>query len=181
MGSLMSRIRQLFNDNKETRMIMIGLDNAGKTSMLYKLKIGEIVSTIPTIGFNVSEIKYINMSMQVWDIGGQTKIRKLWDHYYNNLDGIIFIVDSVDRTRLEEVRYELEKLTKVIALQGVPVLIYANKQDAPRAMRAGAIGDRLNMGRLFVNRNWYIQPCSVLRGEGLYDGLEWIRNEILMQ
>ena len=76
------------------RIVLVGLDNAGKTTILYKLKLGEVVTTIPTIGFNVESVVYKNISMTVWDVGGQTKIRPLWQHYYENTDAVIYAVDS---------------------------------------------------------------------------------------
>merc|ERR1712078_391930 len=86
---------------------MVGLDNAGKTTVLYKLKLGEVVNTIPTIGFNVETVEYKNISFNVWDVGGQTKIRPLWRHYFQNTQGLIFVVDSNDRERIHETREEL--------------------------------------------------------------------------
>ena len=86
----------------------MGLDNAGKTTILYKLKLGEVVTTIPTIGFNVESVEYKNVNMTVWDVGGQTKIRPLWQHYFENTDAIIFAVDCADAGRLEEAKNELD-------------------------------------------------------------------------
>jgi ADP-ribosylation factor protein 1 len=78
---------------------LLGLDAAGKTTILYKLKLNENVVTIPTIGFNVETIEFQNLSITVWDVGGQGVIRPLWRHYFDNNDGIIFVVDSSDITR----------------------------------------------------------------------------------
>merc|ERR1712195_452377 len=76
---------------KDCRILMVGLDAAGKTTILYKLKLGEVVTTIPTIGFNVETVEYKNIAFTVWDVGGQDKIRPLWRHYYTNTEGIIFV------------------------------------------------------------------------------------------
>merc|ERR1712167_293976 len=84
------------------RILMVGLDAAGKTTILYKLKLGEVVTTIPTIGFNVETVEYKNINFTVWDVGGQDKIRKLWRHYYLNTQGLIFVVDSNDRDRVKD-------------------------------------------------------------------------------
>merc|ERR1712216_960569 len=92
------------------KMVMVGLDNAGKTTVLYKLKLGEVVTTIPTIGFNVETVEYKNISFTVWDVGGQTKIRPLWRHYSQNTQGLIFVVDSNDRDRIGEARDELHRM-----------------------------------------------------------------------
>merc|ERR1712094_168594 len=96
--------------SKEMRILMVGLDAAGKTTVLYKLKLGEVVTTIPTIGFNVETVEYKNIRFTVWDIGGQDRIRKLWRHYYQGTQGLIFVVDSNDRDRVEDAREELNKM-----------------------------------------------------------------------
>ena len=108
MGILISTLIDRFFPSTPSRITMLGLDNAGKTTVLYKLKLGEVVTTIPTVGFNVETVEYKHISFTVWDIGGQTKIRPLWQHYFENTDGIIFVVDSADGERLSEAREELE-------------------------------------------------------------------------
>merc|ERR1719229_1168052 len=95
---------------QEMRILMVGLDAAGKTTVLYKLKLGGVVTTIPTIGFNVETVDYKNISFTVWDVGGQDRIRPLWRHYYMGTNAIIFVVDSNDRERMEEAREELWKM-----------------------------------------------------------------------
>ncbi|AQK99822.1 ADP-ribosylation factor A1F [Zea mays] len=105
-GKLFSRLFA----KKEMRILMVGLDAAGKTTILYKLKLGEIVTTIPTIGFNVETVEYKNISFTVWDVGGQDKIRPLWRHYFQNTQGLIFVVDSNDRERVVEARDELHRM-----------------------------------------------------------------------
>merc|ERR1719451_67662 len=100
----------MINNKRDMRILMVGLDAAGKTTILYKLKLGEVVTTIPTIGFNVESIEYKNINFTVWDVGGQDKIRKLWRYYYENTQGLIFVVDSSDRDRIEDAREELTKI-----------------------------------------------------------------------
>ena len=90
--------------------LTVGLDAAGKTTILYKLKLGEIVTTIPTIGFNVETVEYKNICFTVWDVGGQDKIRPLWRHYFQNTQGLIFVIDSNDRERITEAQDELQKM-----------------------------------------------------------------------
>merc|ERR1719171_375774 len=124
---------------------MVGLDAAGKTTILYKLKLGEVVTTIPTIGFNVETVEYKNINFTVWDVGGQDKIRKLWRHYYQNTQGIIFVVDSNDRDRIEDAREELTKLLNEEELRDAPVLVLANKKDLPNAMTAKEVTDKLGL------------------------------------
>ena len=104
MGLSLSSLFKDLIGKKQIRFLMVGLDAAGKTTILYKLKLGEIVTTIPTIGFNVETVEYKNISFTVWDVGGQDKIRPLWRHYFQNTQGLIFVVDSNDRERIGEAR-----------------------------------------------------------------------------
>jgi len=175
---------------------MVGLDAAGKTTILYKLKLGEIVTTIPTIGFNVETVEYKNISFTVWDVGGQDKIRPLWRHYFQNTQGLIFVVDSNDRERIGEARDELMRMLAEDELREAVLLIFANKQDLPNAMNAAEITDKLGLHSL-RNRNWYIQVRLVIyvlffqssiniffqatcatSGDGLYEGLDWLSNQL---
>merc|ERR1712228_950083 len=107
MGLAFSKIWQRMIGKTEMRILMVGLDAAGKTTILYKLKLGEVVTTIPTIGFNVETVEYKNLSFTVWDVGGQDKIRPLRRHYYQGTNGLIYVVDSNDRDRSEDAREEL--------------------------------------------------------------------------
>ena len=154
---------------------MVGLDAAGKTTILYKLKLGEVVTTIPTIGFNVEQVEYKSISFTVWDVGGQDKIRPLWRHYYQNTEGLIFVVDSNDRERLENSRTELHKMLNEDELKDAVVLVYANKQDLPNAMNASEMTDKLGLHSLRA-RQWFIQATCATTGDGLYEGLDWLTN-----
>merc|ERR1719181_335908 len=119
---------------KDMRILMVGLDAAGKTTILYKLKLGEVITTTPTIGFNVETVEYKNICFTVWDIGGQDKIRKLWRYYYHGTDGAIFVVDTSDRDRIEDAKEELYKMMNEEEMKGAVLLVLANKQDLPGAM-----------------------------------------------
>lgn len=159
------------------RILMVGLDAAGKTTILYKLKLGEIVTTIPTIGFNVETVEYKNISFTVWDVGGQTKIRKLWRHYFANTDGLIFVVDSNDRERIAEAEQELHNMLSEDDLKDSVLLVFANKQDLPNSMSTAELTDKLKLNVL-RNRRWYIQATCATQGNGLYEGLDWLSNEL---
>jgi ADP-ribosylation factor protein 1 len=145
MGGMFSKIWQRFLGKKEMRILMVGLDAAGKTTILYKFKLGEVVTTIPTIGFNVETVEYKNISFTVWDVGGQDKIRLLWRHYYQNTQGLIFVVDSNDRDRIDDAREELHKMLAEEELRDSVVLVFANKQDLPGAMTAPEVTDKLGL------------------------------------
>ena len=163
---------------KEMRILMVGLDAAGKTTILYKLKLGEIVTTIPTIGFNVETVEYKNISFTVWDVGGQDKIRPLWRHYYQNTQGLIFVVDSNDKDRVGEAHDELHRMLSEDELREAVVLVFANKQDLPNAMSVAEVTDKLGLHSL-RNRKWYIQATCATSGEGLFEGLDWLSANIV--
>ena len=156
---------------------MVGLDAAGKTTILYKLKLGEIVTTIPTIGFNVETVEYKNISFTVWDVGGQDKIRPLWRHYYQNTQGLIFVVDSNDRDRIVEASEELQKMLSEDELRDAVLLVFANKQDLPNAMPVSELTEKLGLHSLRY-RKWYIQATCATTGDGLYEGLDWLSANI---
>ncbi|ORZ31558.1 ADP-ribosylation factor family-domain-containing protein [Catenaria anguillulae PL171] len=173
MGLSISKLLSSLFGKQEMRILMVGLDAAGKTTILYKLKLGEIVTTIPTIGFNVETVEYKNISFTVWDVGGQDKIRPLWRHYFQNTQGIIFVVDSNDRERVNEARDELQRMLNEDELRNAILLVFANKQDLPNAMQAAEITDKLGLQSI-RQREWYIQATCATSGDGLYEGLEWL-------
>ncbi|KAG1659672.1 ADP-ribosylation factor 4 [Nymphon striatum] len=178
MGLTMSSIFQRLFGQKQMRILMVGLDAAGKTTILYKLKLGEVVTTIPTIGFNVETVTYKNISFTVWDVGGQDKIRPLWRHYFQNTQGLIFVVDSNDEERINEAKDELTKMLSEDELRDAVLLVFANKQDLPNAMTTAALTEKLKLAEL-RSRRWYIQGACATQGIGLYEGLDWLSNELL--
>jgi len=172
MGGAFAKLFARFG-KKDMRILMVGLDAAGKTTILYKLKLGEIVTTIPTIGFNVETVEYKNINFTVWDVGGQDKIRPLWRHYFQNTQGLIFVVDSNDKERITEAAEELGKMLGEDELRDAALLVFANKQDLPNAMSVAEVTDKLGLHAL-KNRKWYIQSTCATSGDGLYEGLDWL-------
>jgi len=162
---------------EEVRVLMVGLDAAGKTTILYKMKLGEVVQTTPTIGFNVETVEYRNLKFAVWDVGGQDKIRKLWRYYYENVRGIIFVVDSNDRNRIVNAQKELQVLLEEEPLKDAVVLVFANKQDLPDAMSTAQVSEKLGLTTL-RSRKWHVQSSSATAGEGLVEGFDWLANNI---
>ncbi|XP_047083627.1 ADP-ribosylation factor-like [Lolium rigidum] len=139
--------------NKEMRILLLGLDAAGKTTILYKLTLGEVVTTIPTLGFNVETMGYNNMSFTMWDVSGHAKVRPLWTHYFGNTQAIVFVVDSSDRDRVDDARCELHRMLNEDRLRDVVLLVLANKNDLPNAMDAAEITDKLGLHSL-RRRHW---------------------------
>uniref|UniRef100_A0A9L0K5F6 Uncharacterized protein n=1 Tax=Equus asinus TaxID=9793 RepID=A0A9L0K5F6_EQUAS len=131
-------------------------------------------------GFNVETVEYKNISFTVWDVGGQDKIRPLWRHYFQNTQGLIFVVDSNDRERVNEAREELTRMLAEDELRDAVLLVFVNKQDLPNAMNAAEITDKLGLHSL-RQRNWYIQATCATSGDGLYEGLDWLSNQLKNQ
>merc|ERR1711990_1434421 len=176
MGIAFTKLFARLISKKEMRILMVGLDAAGKTTILYKFKLGEIVTTIPTIGFNVETVEYKNISFTAWDVGGQDKIRPLWRHYFQNTQGLIFVVDSSDRERIQESHDELHKMLNEDELRDAIVLVFANKQDLPNALSVTELTEKLGLNQL--RRKWYVQAACVTQGTGLYEGLDWLSSEL---
>ncbi|KAH8351792.1 hypothetical protein KR084_011193 [Drosophila pseudotakahashii] len=135
-------------------VVMLGLDSAGKTTALYRLKFDQYLNTVPTIGFNCEKVqgtfgKAKGVHFLVWDVGGQEKLRPLWRSYTRCTDGILFVIDSVDTERMEEAKMELMRTAKCPDNQGVPVLILANKQDLPNACGAMELEKLLGLNELY--------------------------------
>ncbi|CAH1716065.1 ADP-ribosylation factor 2 [Aphis gossypii] len=177
MGLTLSTVFTRLFGKKQMRILMVGLDAAGKTTILYKLKLGEIITTIPTIGFNVETVEYKNIAFTVWDVGGQDKIRPLWRHYFQNTQGLIFVVDSNDRERVAEAERELHNMLQEDDLRDAVLLVFANKQDLPNAMNVSDLTNKLGLNQL-SQRKWYIQSTCATQGNGLYEGLDWLSNEL---
>ncbi|XP_016143614.1 ADP-ribosylation factor 4-like [Sinocyclocheilus grahami] len=177
MGVFFSNLFSRLFEKKEMRLLMVGLDAAGKTTVLYKLKLGEVVTTIPTLGFNVETVEYKNISFTVWDVGGQDVIRRLWRHYYQNTKGLIFVVDSSDRDRIETAAEELNAMLAEDEMRDALLLVLANKQDLPKAMAVHELTDRLGLHAL-RGRQWFVQATCAVQGSGLYEGLDWLSDQL---
>ena len=171
MGSFFSIFKK-----KDARIVMVGLDGAGKTTTLYKLKLNEVTTTIPTIGFNVEKVEYKNLTMTIWDIGGQDILRPLWRHYYQDTNAVIFVVDSCDEARLDMAKDELHKMMSEDHLRDAILCVFANKQDLRNAHSASEIATALRLSDL--KHKWWVQGTSATSGAGLYEGLNWISANI---
>lgn len=161
------------NPEKELRILLLGLDNAGKTTLLKHLASEDVNQVTPTAGFNIKSVSADGLKLNVWDIGGQAKIRPYWKNYFDNTDVLIFVIDSADHARTEEAVNELLDIMDHEKLKNVPVLIFANKQDAKNALEIAKIEDLLDEDK-FINRTWHVQPCSGRNGVGVKEGMEWL-------
>ncbi|KAG6469776.1 hypothetical protein ZIOFF_070707 [Zingiber officinale] len=183
MGQAFRKLFDRFFGPVEMRVAMLGLDAAGKTTILYKLHIGEVLSTVPTIGklsiplhmigmtsialvgFNVEKVQYKNVVFTVWDVGGQEKLRPLWRHYFSNTDALIYVVDSLDRERIGKAREEFQTIIRDPFMLNSVILVFANKQDLKGAMTPMEVSEGLGLYDL-RNRTWHIQGTCALAGDG---------------
>lgn len=159
-----------------TQVAMLGLDSSGKTTCLYRLKFDQCTDTSPTVGFNCEKINVGSRNSKdhqftVWDAGGQERIRPLWKSYARKADGIIYVVDSTDKERLEEAKIELIKLLKCPEIQGLPVVVLANKQDLPGSVDNGEV-EKLLMKDMPPGQLWHVEPTCGVTGEGLEEAVE---------
>lgn len=177
MGAFFSRIFSSLFGSKEIRILILGLDGAGKTTILYRLQVGEVVTTIPTIGFNVESVTYKNLKFQVWDLGGQTSIRPYWRCYYANTDAVIYVVDSQDKDRVGISKQELLAMLEEDELKKAILCVFANKQDMEGAMTAAEVSNALGLSAL-KTRTWSIFKTSALKGDGLEEAMDWLVDAI---
>ncbi|CAL8106437.1 unnamed protein product [Calicophoron daubneyi] len=177
MGGIFSLFSRLFG-SRERRILILGLDGAGKTTILYRLQVGEVVTTIPTIGFNVETVVYKNLKFQVWDLGGQTSIRPYWRCYYSNTDAIIYVVDSMDRDRVGISKQELVSMLEEEELRNAVLVVLANKQDIPGCMTISEVANSLGLATI-KNRRYQLFKTSAIKGEGLNEAMDWLTNTLI--
>ena len=176
MGLSFTKLFDRLFGKKEARILMLGLDAAGKTTIVYKLKLGEVLNSVPTIGFNVETVEFKNIKFNVWDVGGQDKIRVLWRHYYAGTDALIFVVDSSDRNRVGLAKQELHKMLEEEELRDAILLVFANKQDLS-VMSVAEVSDKLDLSSI-KGREWYCQGTSAVNCTGLFEGFCWLGQAI---
>ncbi|KAG1675055.1 hypothetical protein FOA52_002714 [Chlamydomonas sp. UWO 241] len=172
MGGILSSLLGFWY-NKEYKVLMVGLDNAGKTTILYKLSLGEVVVSQATVGSNVELVKYKNIQLEIWDLGGQQSLRPFWATYYKGADAVVMVVDSTDRARVSIAKGELFTLLENEDLAKVPILVIANKQDLRDAMGVEELTTSLSLHSI-KNHDWHIQACCAVIGTGLLESLAWI-------
>ncbi|XP_074546256.1 ADP-ribosylation factor-like protein 3 isoform X1 [Halichoeres trimaculatus] len=173
--SILRRMKQ--SPEQEVRLLLLGLDNAGKTTLLKQLAAEDISHITPTQGFNIKSVQASGFKLNVWDIGGQRKIRPYWRNYFENTDVLIYVIDSSDKKRFEETSMELSELLEEETLAGVPLLIFANKQDLMTATPASELAESLNLHTI-RDRMWQVQACSAITAEGVQDGMTWVCRNI---
>ena len=204
---LLSILKKLRRKEKEMRLLLVGLDNAGKSTILSRINGEEIDSVAPTLGFNIKTFNYADYVLNVWDVGrwcdgretfglltvltesgrrryhcscslgGQKSLRSYWRNYFEATEAIIWVVDSVDKMRLGECRAELQDLLKEERLMGSSLLVFANKQDIAGACSLQEIRTLLDLDSIHKH-HWTIMPCSAVTGQNLLEGIDWLVNDV---
>ncbi|GLI58715.1 hypothetical protein VaNZ11_000468, partial [Volvox africanus] len=174
MSSFVSELLKKLFPSQESRLLCVGLDASGRTSWLYFKVLGTVVTTIPTIGFNVETVKHSDCSITIWDVGGCDKIRPLWRHYFQETNGVVVFVDSNDRERVDEVRKEIRTLLEVPELRDAFFLIIANKQDLPNAMPPREVSERLQLPQIMASRLWTCLPGELGNKQLVNAHFDWI-------
>jgi len=178
---LLTILKKLQQKERQMRLLVLGLDNAGKTTLV-KRWCGQFTGDIePTLGFQIQTLEYQNYTLHLWDVGGQKSIRSYWRNYFEQTDGVIFVIDSVDVVRLDDCRKELQDLLQQERLAGASLLVLANKQDVATAQSGSEIAQHLELSKdnpLYDKRHWNIVPCSAVSGEGLIEGMDWLVEDI---
>ncbi|EPE03469.1 adp-ribosylation factor family protein [Ophiostoma piceae UAMH 11346] len=170
---MLSILRKARLKDKELRILMLGLDNAGKTTIVKQI-MGEDVNTVsPTLGFIIKTIDYEGYKLNIWDVGGQKTLRSYWRNYFERTDALIWVVDATDRLRMDDCRAELHGLLQEERLSGASLLVFANKTDVQGCMDSEEILEALKLNDI-VSHRWNILRCSAMTGKNLKEGLAWV-------
>ncbi|APA10625.1 hypothetical protein EAF04_000363 [Stromatinia cepivora] len=170
---MLSILRKARLKDKEMRILMLGLDNAGKTTIVKRI-MGEDVNTVsPTLGFIIKTIEHAGYKLNIWDVGGQKTLRSYWRNYFEKTDALIWVVDATDRLRIEDCKEELHALLQEERLSGASLLVFANKTDVNGCMTKTEIKDMLVLDEIRTHK-WHIINCSAITGDNLDEGLTWV-------
>jgi ADP-ribosylation factor-like protein 6 len=162
-------------------VVVVGLDNSGKTTVINRLKPPEAqsIDVVPTVGFTVEKFKTKSLQLTAFDMSGQGRYRNLWEHYYRDCQGIIFVIDSSDKLRLAVAREELEQLLNHADIRDrrIPILFLANKMDSRDALSSVRCSTTLELSHI-ENKPWHICSSNAVTGEGLDEGITWLTDQI---
>lgn len=164
----------------EFHVLILGIDKAGKTTLLEKLKsqYSNLEGLppdriVPTVGLNIGRVEVSNSKLVFWDLGGQLGLRSIWEKYYEEAHAVVFVVDAACPSRFEDSKSALEKVLRHEDLQGAPLLILANKQDLPQSVTAEEIARYLDLKKL-DERVYTFQAVSALDGTGIKESVDWL-------
>ena len=176
MGVLVSTLNQLYWRFADPRMILVcGLDNAGKTSLVNRLR-GFQLPTVPTTGFNADMVDLGFAKFSMFDMCGQDTRRKMWSMFFRHAHALVYVVDSNDVSRLYESGQEFLKIRSHENFPDIPMLVLANKQDEPRAATPAQVMRAMRLDG--EHRGWHVHGTSIREGEGVDEGLEWLTSQL---
>eukprot|EP01002_Notosolenus_urceolatus_P013570 NODE_4504_length_793_cov_5.884409_g3739_i0.p1 GENE.NODE_4504_length_793_cov_5.884409_g3739_i0~~NODE_4504_length_793_cov_5.884409_g3739_i0.p1 ORF type:complete len:176 (-),score=42.25 NODE_4504_length_793_cov_5.884409_g3739_i0:72-599(-) len=170
----------ILQSKKNVSLICCGLDNSGKSTIINQLKPQKKRESNlgPTPGYQVESFEKGNVSFKCFDMGGAKRYRNLWEKFFPDVDGVIFVVDSQDTFRMVSVKEELDHLLSDASLAGTPILFFANKMDLPGAMTPSDCVEKLDLTTLCATRSYNIFASNALTGEGLDAGLDWLSKTV---
>lgn len=176
MYTLLSGLYSTLTAKQDYYITILGLDNAGKTTFLQAAQDFRKRGTVPTVGLNIGQLAIDSRTrLKFWDLGGQTELQSLWEKYYDEAHAIIFVVDSTDRDRIQAVREALESVLINDKVDGLPILMLANKQDMPDALSVSDIQEIFNkIAELLSARDSKVLSISALEGTGVKEALDWL-------
>ncbi|OJD23956.1 hypothetical protein ACJ73_04684 [Blastomyces percursus] len=170
---MLSILRKARLKDKEMRILMLGLDNAGKTTIVKRIMNEDVTTVSPTLGFIIKSIDFQGYKLNIWDVGGQKTLRSYWRNYFEKTDALIWVVDATDRLRIDDCREELVGLLQQERLMGASLLVFLNKIDVEGGMGKDDIREALQLDAIKTHK-WTIFPCSAMTGSNLNEGLEWV-------
>jgi ADP-ribosylation factor-like protein 6 len=181
---LLDKLGSVFSSKKKDfNLVVIGLDNAGKSTIVNGLKSNNKANNItPTVGFNMEKFSVKSLNFTTYDMSGQSRYRNLWEAYYREADAIVFVVDSGDRMRFVVASEEIISMLEhpEIKNKKTPLLVYANKRDVKGAVREQELSRELQLDSI-RSRPWAIFATNGLEGEGIAEGIEWLVQKINSQ
>ncbi|XP_031781772.1 ADP-ribosylation factor-like protein 6 isoform X3 [Nasonia vitripennis] len=166
---------------KEVNVLVVGLNNSGKSTVInhFKREDNRCIDIVPTVGFNVEKFAFGNVGFTAFDMSGHDRYRSLWEHYYKDCQGVIFIIDSSDKLRLVVAKEELDMLLQHpdIAGRKMPILFLANKMDLPDSLTTVKLVSGLGLDKI-QNKPWHVRTTNAITGEGLQAAIEWFTDQI---
>ncbi|KAL3436656.1 ADP-ribosylation factor family-domain-containing protein [Aspergillus tetrazonus] len=170
---MLSILRKARLKDKEMRILMLGLDNAGKTTIVKQIMKEDVTTVSPTLGFIIKTIDFEGYRLNIWDVGGQKTLRSYWKNYFEKTDTLVWVVDATDRLRIGDCRDELAGLLLEERLMGASLLVFLNKTDVEGCMTQDEVRKNLALDSIKTHK-WTILPCSAMTGANLHEGLNWI-------
>lgn len=159
------------------RILVLGLDNAGKTTIIKRLNGEDIAAVAPTLGFKITTFTYEPYTLNIWDVGGQKSLRSYWKNYFEATDGLVWVVDCADVGKLDVCVQELHELLKEERLAGASLLVLANKQDLPGALSSSDIERALRLPEIKTH-NWTICAVSAVQDGDVSASFDWLVKDI---